>query len=146
MVEAHNRHRVITTPWQLLYFFFCQGLISSELRRILEKRPSSRSSEEVHYVSLLIFSTLNIVILYVFWHGLRATCVMSNPKTNTFPHAALVRESGKTHFVFGTRILSLEHAFCLGTRILFLNPWHFFIHIKPVNEKTHLSPRINWAF
>ena len=64
MVETHNRHRVLTTI--VILFFFYQGLISSELRRILEKRPSSRSSEEVHYVSLLIFSTLNIVILYVF--------------------------------------------------------------------------------
>lgn len=109
MVETHNRHRVLTTI--VILFFFYQGLISSELRRILEKRPSSRSSEEVHYVSLLIFSTLNIVILYVFSRCLRTTCVLSNPKTNIFPHAALVRESGKTHFVFGTRILSLKTHF-----------------------------------
>ena len=53
MVETHNRHRVLTTIVTL--FFFYQGLISSELRRILEKRPSSRSAEEIHYVSLLIY-------------------------------------------------------------------------------------------
>ena len=61
MVETHNRNRVLTTI--VILFFFYQGLISSELRRILEKRPSSRSSEEIHYVSLLIYSSPNIVIL-----------------------------------------------------------------------------------
>lgn len=131
MVETHNRHRVLTTTVTL--FFFYQGLISSELRRILEKRPSSRSSEEIHYVSLLIYSSPNIVILYVFWLGLRATSVLSNPKTNIFPHAALVRESGKTHFVF-------VHAFCLWNTHFVFEPMTFFLFILSL-----LMKKLTWA-